>query len=230
MKKINIFKIVHLILLLIITIFSVLLIYLNPSIYKNIFSDFKLTILCGLLWITLLISFLFLIFDFTFFKNFKIDYEKLNSVAYSDPISGIPNRYSCDILIEKYINVTAPSNIGCIMIDLTNLSEISKTYGYSTGNELIKQFSSILISSSLSLCFVGRNGGNKFLAIFENTEDKKLHLFLERVRTRVAAHNESSNAFSIQYKAGMALNSIEQLEHLTDLISLANHRITESEM
>lgn len=229
MKKLNIFKIVHLILLFIITVFSILVVSSSKSIYTNIFSNPDLTILCGLIWILLVMSFLFLILDFTFFKNFKIDYNKLNQVAYSDPVSGIPNRYSCDVLIEKYINIKAPDNIGCVMIDLTNLSETSKLYGYLKGNELIKQFSTILISSSLSLCFVGRNGGNKFLAIFENTEEKKLNIFLERVAYRVDQINQSGSELPMKYEAGMALNSIEHLEHLTDLISLANRRITDKD-
>lgn len=45
---------------------------------------------------------------------------------------------------------------------------INNTYGHVIGNATIQSFSDVLSGASVGLCFVGRNGGNKFLALFEN--------------------------------------------------------------
>ena len=126
-----------------------------------------------------------------------MNYHNLYDVAYSDPLSGIPNRFSCDTIIEKYYDKKLPDDIACVMIDLSNLPEINTLYDHRTGNKVLKDFSGILSTAAVSLCFVGRNGGNKFLAIFEHSERQKIDTFLARIEDRVNQHNQSSTAISI---------------------------------
>lgn len=113
------------------------------------------------------------------------------------------------------------------MINLSNLSAVNELYDHATGNMLLKDFSNILSASALSLCFVGRNGGNKFLAIFENCTDNQLNTFLARVANRVKQHNQSPSAISIEYRIGIAKNNEEHLAKITQLIALAYNRISE---
>ena len=217
MKKFNIFKIVQLSLLILITLISVYLL-MQPEVKQYIFASTPATILFIIIWIVLLASYVFLLIDFSILSSVKLNYHNLYGVAYSDPLSGIPNRFSCDTIIEKYYDTTLPDNLTCVMIDLSNLS---------TGNMLLKDFSNILSASALSLCFVGRNGGNKFLAIFENCTDDQLNTFLARIADRVKQHNQSPSAISIEYRIGIAKNSEEHLAEITQLIALAYNRISD---
>lgn len=169
-----------------------------------------------------------LLIDFNLISTIKLNYHNLYDAAYSDQLSGIPNRFSCDTVIEKYYDKKLPENLACIMIDLANLPEVNSLYDHATGNILLKDFSTILSSASLSLCFVGRNGGNKFLAIFENGEQAKIDTFLARVADRVKQHNLSSDAIAIEYHTGVAMNSKEHMDQITNLIALANKRIYEN--
>lgn len=163
--------------------------------------------------------------DLSIISSIKLHFHNLYGVAYSDPLSGIPNRFSCDTLIEKYIDSELPEDIGCIMIELANLSEVNSLYDHAAGNRLLKDFSAILSSSALSLGFVGRNGGNKFLAIFEDCTQEKLDAFLTRVFEKVQRHNAKADSIDMEYKVGAALNSKEHLAKITGLIALANNRI-----
>lgn len=228
MKKLSILKIIQLSILAVLSLMSIFFL-LSPEVKQYVFSTTAATILFALVWIMLVTSFIFLLLDFSVISSIKLNYHNLYEVAYSDPLSGIPNRFSCDVLIEKYIDQELPDNVGCIMMDLTNLPEINSLYNHATGNTLLKEFSKILSSASLSLCFVGRNGGNKFLAVFEDCDNEKLNNFLERVKARVAQHNQAADAVPIEYRAGSALNSEEHLSQITKLISLANHRIYDNE-
>ena len=145
----------------------------------------------------------------------------------SDPVSGIANRYSCDSLIEKYLDQPLPRNIGCVMFDLTNIGDVNQNRGHVAGNDLIHDFSGILQASSLNLCFVGRNGGNKFLALFENCTTQKLNIFLDRVSDRVDKHNDNPDVPPILYQYGTAYREDESVQTITDLIALSNRRIYE---
>ena len=53
----------------------------------------------------------------------------------------------------------------------------------------IRRFGDILREASAGLCFVGRNGGNKFMALFEDCDDEKLNAFLTRVQQSVEKHD-----------------------------------------
>ena len=227
MKKFNTFKIVQLILLIILTAVSLYML-MQTEVKQYIFDSTPATILFIIVWAVLLVTFIFLLIDFSLISSMKMDYHNLYDVAYSDPLSGIPNRFSCDTIIEKYYDKKLPDDIACVMIDLSNLPEINTLYDHRTGNKVLKDFSGILSTAAVSLCFVGRNGGNKFLAIFENCTDEKLNTFLDRVTDRVDQYNQASDSISMEYRIGKAMNRDEHLEQITKLISLANSRIPKS--
>ena len=227
MKKFNTFKIVQLILLIILTAVSLYML-MQPEVKQYIFDSTPATILFIIVWAVLLVTFVFLLIDFSLISSMKMNYHNFYDVAYSDPLSGIPNRFSCDTIIEKYYDKKLPDDIACVMIDLSNLPEINTLYDHRTGNKVLKDFSGILSTAAVSLCFVGRNGGNKFLAIFENCTDEKLNTFLDRVTDRVDQYNQASDSISMEYRIGKAMNRDEHLEQITKLISLANSRIPKS--
>lgn len=227
MKKLSVWKKLQLAVLLLISIASVVLALKDDLFYENMQGHPTAFTIYVLMWSVLVLCFFFLFLDFMFLNKIKLDYSTLNQVAYSDHLSGIPNRFSCDILLDKYADIDAPDNLGCVMLDITNLTSINQSLGHSQGNELIKDFSDILSSAALALCFVGRNGGNKFLAIFEDCTKEKIDLFLDRIDGKVQEHNEETPQRTISYKTGLAYNSEEKLKSITALISLANRRIYE---
>lgn len=225
MKKIDLLKTIQLILYIALTGTGILIILTDRELYHLIANDPHIRALCILLWVTFVLSFLFIFIDFSFLFPLKKAYRNLDIAVASDPLSGIANRYSCDSIIEKYLGKPLPGNVGCIMLDLTSIGKANQDWGHLKGNELIHDFSGILQSSSANLCFVGRNSGNKFLALFENCSTQKMDAFLSRVEAKVAAHNTDPALPPIQYQYGRAYQEGEQVQSITDLISLSNRRI-----
>lgn len=225
MKKFDIYKTVQLVLFVGLAGVSLFIILTDPRLYQLIANDPQIRTLSILLWAALGLAFLFTFMDFSLFSSFKREYRELDFAVSSDPVSGIANRYSCDAIIEKYLDKPLPKKIGCIMFDLTNLQEVNEKSGHIQGNELIREFSGILQTTSLGLCFVGRNGGNKFIALFEECTDEKLKTFLERVNKKVDRHNEMLDALQILYRYGISFDEGEEIQTITDLIALSNRRI-----
>lgn len=224
MSRFHIYKIVQLTILILLTLFC-LICLLRPSVKELVFADTGATLLFISDWCVLAASYVFLLLDFRIISNTKQDFSGLYEAAYADPLSGIPNRFSCDVLIDKYYNQPLPETIGCIMMDLDNLPDINSQYGHSAGNKALRHFSDILMTASQANCFVGRNGGNKFLAIFEECTPEILDDFLKNVNISLNESNEKSKSFTIDYKAGKVFNGEEHLDSITKLISLANSRI-----
>ena len=226
MKKSDfIYKTIQLILYIILVGACILVIILDPEILRLAFSDFKILLLGVLLLGVLIVSFIFINKDLHFFRSYKRDFRELDYAVRSDPLSGLANRFSCDAIIEKYMDKPLPEDLGCIMLDLKT-GNINQLYGHVQGNHLIRDFANILKSTSAGLCFVGRNGGNKFMAIFEENSRKNANQFLLRLDRRIAAYNETPATYPIEYRYGIAFQDDDSVKTITDLVALANKRIS----
>lgn len=225
MKKFHIFKTIQLILFIALAGIGLYIILTDSRLYQLVANDMQVRTLCILLWLAFGLSFLCIFTDFSLLSSFKRDYRELDYAVSSDPVAGIANRYSCDTFIEKYLDKPLPAHIGCVMLNLSNLAETNLLSGHTGGNNLIRDFSSILQSSSMGLCFVGRNGGNNFLALFENCTHENIDSFLRRVALKTDRYNHKDDFHQIQYRYGIAFEEGPQIATITDLIALSNRRI-----
>lgn len=226
MKKFNTVKTIQLLLFIVVSAICLITIFTNDDLFHWIATEPHIKLLCIMLWVALVLSFLAILVDFSLITRFRHDYSELDFAVHSDPVSGISNRYSCDAYIEKYMDKPLPKEIGCIMMELTNIKETNELYGHVAGNTLIRDFSNILKITAVNLCFVGRNGGNKFLAIFETADEDKMRTFLARVRQKVNAHNNNPDNNAIEFKFGAALQERDEAKSITELIALSNKRIS----
>ena len=225
MKKYTAYKTVQLILFLALAALIIWRIFPDSAAFHQVATDSFTQLLAWALWAALGLSFLFILLYYTFFFGYRKEYREMEFAAQSDPVSGIANRFYCDMMIEKYLDKPLPEHLGCIMFNLTNIQEINRLYGHVLGNEAIRDFSGILSLSSEELCFVGRNGGNKFLAIFEKNSAEDMQKYLDRVAQRVGQHNADVTKPEIKYNYGSAYSDVDKAEDITALISLANSRI-----
>lgn len=228
MKQYDKIKTIQLIIYIVLTVVGLVIIFTNKDLYHLIATDSNVKIFFGILWGILAMSFLFMFIDFSSYSTLKREYSELDLAIFSDPITGIANRHSCDALIEKYLDKPLPKGIGCITFDITNLAQINEEFGHMAGNNAIRDFSTILQTSARNVCFVGRNGGNKFLAIFQECDDKKIEDFLGDVKTRMNKYNEKRRKGNIDYKYGVAFNEGDKVKSINQLIALSNRRAIES--
>ncbi len=224
MKKFNIIKTVQLVLTLVFTALCAYRIFFRMDLYHAIAQDPVMQVLCWMLWASIGLSFIFIFLDFGFFADYKREYRELDYAVHSDPMSGLANRNSCDAIIDRYADKPLPDGVGCVMLELTNINTINKKFNHAEGNALIRDFSNILKMASVSLCFVGRNGGNKFLAIFEESTREQIETFLERIDQKVAGYNGEHPDKPIAYSFGIAFNEDVNLT-ITELVALSNRRI-----
>lgn len=229
MKKYNIIKTIQLVLFIAMAAVCLAVVLIDPDVFHLVANDIHYRLICILLWVTLAISFIFIFLDFSSLSSYKRDFSELDYAVHSDPVAGIANRYSCDALIEQYLDKPLNKDFGCIMFDLVNLKEINQVYGHTQGNAIIREFSTILRMTAVDLCFVGRNGGNKFMALFENGSMEKILFFLTRVKQKVDLHNQTNPNCRIEYMYGMAYDEGNSVNTITDLIALSNKRIYEKE-
>jgi len=225
-RKFELVKTVQLLLFITVAAAGLAVIFTDDRLYQMVGRDPSVRILCFLFWITLGISFAGIFWDLSTHSSFKKDYRELDFAVYNDHIAGIANRYSCDAMIEKYMDKPLPDTLGCVMLDIVNIRDINESHGHLAGNEAIQEFSGILRTAALGLCFVGRNGGNKFMALFEDCDENRVHTFLTRVSRQAESYNTGSGMPAIEYRTGLALSRDERVCSITQLIALSDRRLT----
>ena len=224
-KRFELIKTIQLIIYLAITALGLFEIFSNGELYQMVGRNSAVRFLCILFWIALVGCFIFIYWDFSTHSSFKKDYRELDYAVYNDHIAGIANRYSCDAMIEKYLDRPLPDTVGCVMLDITNLRDINANYGHLKGNETIQEFSNYLHTASVGICFVGRNGGNKFMALFEDCDEVKINAFLTRVNQKVQMNNMNPGVPKIEYRTGRAFRESSEIASITQLIALADRRL-----
>ena len=89
----------------------------------------------------------------------------LQSKVYLDEATGLPNKNKCEEVLEQPVPGTDGPGLAVCSFDLNNLRTINNNCGHEKGDEYICAFAQLLRKVVPESCFVGRNGGDEFLAV-----------------------------------------------------------------
>lgn len=114
--------------------------------------------------------------------------EALRFDATHDALTGVWSRGAILHLLEAEIQRGArvQASLGVLMIDLDHFKNVNDTYGHLAGDEVLKEAACRIGRAVRSYDFVGRYGGEEFLAILTNCTLDDLRVVAERIRTAVA--------------------------------------------
>ena len=133
-------------------------------------------------FITADIVFLMFLIGYEFFKALR--YAALNRVlqskVYLDKATGLPNKNKCEELLSVPDVLREPT--GIFVFDLNNLRRINNSMGHEMGDEYIRRFSVLLRGAVPPEHFVGRDGGDEFIAIAHGLDHAGMHEVMELIR------------------------------------------------
>lgn len=96
--------------------------------------------------------------------------------------TGLPNKSRCEDLLNTSGFITEP--LCFVMFDLNNLKEVNDTLGHAAGDSMIANFAHILRKVVPEKDFVGRYGGDEFIAILYDTTSAQADELLENYMLR----------------------------------------------
>ena len=128
----------------------------------------------------------------------------LTHQATIDFATGLFNRSCCR---EKLTSDPVIHKECCmIMFDLNGLKRVNDTLGHEAGNEIIEHFADILRQNVPASAFLGRYGGDEFIAIIEKCDRNMADKILADISEKVKEYNVSGSGTEISYAAGYALS------------------------
>lgn len=157
--------------------------------------------------------------------------KKLLEMASVDELSGLSNRRkfreSATEIFERALRYD--EKISVLMMDIDYFKKVNDTYGHQTGDEVIKEFSRILMELFRETDISGRMGGEEFAVIMLNADTDAAFQKAERFRKMIAENIMHANKKSFQITVSIGVATCDQLTRSLDmLISQADHALYEA--
>ena len=113
--------------------------------------------------------------------------EELKELALLDPLTGLGNRRYTEMVMSTRLGELKRYGwtFGVLFIDVDSFKEINDRNGHAGGDEVLKMVGRTLAHSARSVDFVGRWGGEEFVVLLGNVDDKSLRTLAERFRSLV---------------------------------------------
>lgn len=129
----------------------------------------------------------------------------LEQKAYLDIHTGLSNKSKCEELLNDKRFINNPQ--ACIMFDINNLKIANDTFGHSVGDQMINNFARLLRNAVPDKDFVGRYGGDEFVAVIYDTDKERIGEILAGLKREVDQFNTNAPSVMISYAYGWAIST-----------------------
>ncbi|WP_051667441.1 GGDEF domain-containing protein [Exiguobacterium oxidotolerans] len=120
--------------------------------------------------------------------NSRINEYKTSSET--DHLTGLANKRSWEIEIHKIALIDKPCNV--LLLDIDHFKKINDTYGHVKGDEILRQFSVLLLNETRELDVKARIGGEEFGILIADLSSSEAYGVAERIREII-----SKNSFKL---------------------------------
>ncbi|MBI5092451.1 MAG: sensor domain-containing diguanylate cyclase [Candidatus Hydrogenedentes bacterium] len=132
--------------------------------------------------------------------------EELMEKSLLCPVTGVGNRrYTEQMLTSKGQEMKrSGSSLGLVFVDVDHFKAVNDRFGHKVGDVALKMVARTLSGAMRSYDFLGRWGGEEFIAILPNLHRPQLEVFAERLRALVekSSATVSNGALVVTISAG----------------------------
>jgi diguanylate cyclase (GGDEF)-like protein len=99
--------------------------------------------------------------------------ERISTLAYSDPLTGLANRTSLGPSLEQAVQRARRRNskLAVVFLDLDGFKQVNDAHGHDAGDALLIEVAARLRKHLRSSDLIARLGGDEFLVVLEDIQD-----------------------------------------------------------
>ncbi|MCV6612293.1 MAG: GGDEF domain-containing protein [Amphritea sp.] len=156
--------------------------------------------------------------------------QDLERFATIDPLTHLFNRreilHRAENELERFSRRTRPGHFTLMMIDLDHFKAVNDNYGHAAGDAVLEQAALLLRNSLRSYCYIGRYGGEEFIALLPDTPPEHSEIIAERLNRVVAEHSFAFEDQTIRITTSIGVISTENHDDgLSELLSRADNNL-----
>lgn len=155
-------------------------------------------------------------------------HQNVLQLAWEDTLTGLPNRRRIDETLNRTLSQARRSakRFAVVVMDLNEFKQVNDTLGHAAGDALLMEVGKRLTDFVRESDFVGRLGGDEFLLILGDMDDKaSVDTALERLRNQI--EGEASlfgNPVTVCISIGLAMWPVDG-DSLDGLLRTADRRM-----
>jgi diguanylate cyclase (GGDEF)-like protein len=110
-------------------------------------------------------------------------HQMISRQAYSDTLTGLPNRRALDERLEEEVIAARRNNysFAVIMMDLDGFKAVNDTYGHSVGDDVLRLVFNQMARGVRTTDFLARYGGDELTLILSQTEMSSALIVAEKI-------------------------------------------------
>jgi diguanylate cyclase (GGDEF)-like protein len=114
--------------------------------------------------------------------------KKIENLANKDSLTALLNRRAMRTESKKQLNTANryTQNLSLLLLDIDLFKNVNDTYGHHIGDITIKEISKILSKNIRETDLASRYGGEEFLIMLSNTDNKSAFSLAERIRKEIS--------------------------------------------
>jgi diguanylate cyclase (GGDEF)-like protein len=147
---------------------------------------------------------------------------KAEWLAFTDPLTGLANRRQGLFFLEKQFAAAKRGHaLAVAYLDLDDLKQVNDKHGHGAGDRALQALGEALAAETRESELSARLSGDEFLCILHTMSARDVHIFLHRVRERIARASEGRRPLT--FSAGIAMYGpgVATPGHLVELADLA---------
>lgn len=154
-------------------------------------------------------------------------HKSLARMATTDSLTGLFNRRHMIALTEKELarHHRRPSNLTLLLMDIDHFKQINDQYGHDMGDRVLAAVSDSLKGSMREQDFIGRWGGEEFLAVLPETDFEQAAVSAERIRKAIEGLVIDCDGTTVQVTLSIGISQYRAEEPLSSAIARADYAL-----
>jgi two-component system, cell cycle response regulator len=157
-------------------------------------------------------------------RKLKDENDELMQLAMTDQLTGLSNRF---YLFSKARELSATAKtIHVILFDLDHFKEVNDRYGHLTGDRILADVAGAMRHTLRDHDVLSRFGGDEFVLLLIDIDEKEAHSVAERIAGRVAALNWTLGGAEVRLSISYGIATSEgRSRSLPELLSECDERL-----
>ena len=140
--------------------------------------------------------------------------ERLQKEANHDPLTGLLNRRSFSLLLDKALALSRRHNhkLSLVTFDIDHFKSVNDNYGHDVGDKTLQHISSIIKSNTRVSDSVARFGGEEFVMLLPQTKQQDAFYLANKIREKIENSPLSLDGIILEITVSAGVSEFQTLD------------------
>ncbi|MFO0727170.1 MAG: EAL domain-containing protein [Myxococcota bacterium] len=136
--------------------------------------------------------------------------RRLDRLYLTDPLTELLNRKGLQASLSEQLHRVGARNLLVLLVDIDDFRRINESLGHAAGDVVLREIGHVLRHAAGDRTAIGRIGGDEFMVILPETDDREGQRAAEAFRLAIAETTITLATGPVRVTASLSLSSVSQ--------------------